>query len=215
VNILVLIPVKRNLPPSLLRICRRLAGRLSGENPEHDLEIVFDSRGPGDEGLAGRPLSDRSEVLARLRQSVIDAHLQDRHEAVLWIDSDIVEYPPDLPGELVARSGGGVAAPVVLLEGQEDRFYDTAGFVEAGEPARLWPPWFDQPGPVFDLDSVGSVYLVSARVYREGGRHRVTPGFTEHHSVCRRARELGLPVRAFGDLVALHANLPWYGEVFH
>jgi hypothetical protein len=112
-------------------------------------------------------------------------------------------------------------------------FFDIAGFVENLRWARFAEPWFDQPGPVYELDSVGSCYLVNADIYRGGARHMIdlySQGFidhglewsaglvarnqqqpavcfTEHFAVCQWARNHGYPVRAFGDLVASHATL--------
>ena len=114
------------------------------------------------------------------------------------------------------------------------RFYDVAGFVENGRWARFTQPYFDQPGPVYDLDSVGSCYLVNADLYRNGARHEadfaskkfieencvwqedsiarnqagLANCFSEHYSVCEFARRAGLPVRAFADLIAYHAKPP-------
>jgi hypothetical protein len=111
------------------------------------------------------------------------------------------------------------------------RFFDVAGFVEDLRWARFDEPWFDQPGPVYSLDSVGSLYVVNAEIYRRGARHTADkyseefvrrgmnwkPGmvamnqrmpancFTEHFSVCQWAKDHGLPVRAFEDLIARHA----------
>jgi hypothetical protein len=110
------------------------------------------------------------------------------------------------------------------------RFYDVAGFVENSRWARFTQPYFDQPGPVFELDSVGSCYLLNADLYRHGARYeidfaskkfiedgtlweensiarnQIEPAncFTEHYSVCEFTRRAGLPVRAFADLVAYH-----------
>lgn len=126
-----------------------------------------------------------------------------------------MSYPANLPTVLHSRNPGGVSAPVVLLDHHPERFYDVAGFVEGGRWARLTPPWFDQPGPVFDLDGVGCLYLVPAEVYRTGGRHVSVPGYTDHLAVCAHARRLGMPVRAYADLRVYHAYLPDFGEPFH
>lgn len=93
------------------------------------------------------------------------------------------------------------------------------------------PPYFRQSGPVYDLDSVGCCYLVPADIYRRGARHEEDPGsrrwielhgasaddtprrdwqdiaYTDHYSVCAFARQQGLPVRAFADLIALHEDV--------
>jgi Flp pilus assembly protein TadD len=211
--ILVLVPVKPNLHPLLKERAHALAGRLPGANPGHRLDVVFDESSPGDGPVAG--LEARVRHTAPIRQRMIDRHLKPDHEAVLWVDADLVAYPADLPTELLRRNPGGVSAPVVLLDHHPDRFYDVAGFVEQGRWARLTPPWFDQPGLAFDLDGVGCLYLVPAEVYRTGGRHVSVPGYTDHLAVCTHARRLGMPVRAYADLRAYHAFLPDFGEPFH
>ena len=112
------------------------------------------------------------------------------------------------------------------------RFFDVAGFVEGLRWARFEEPWFDQPGPEYSLDSVGGCYVVSAEIYRQGARHtpdsysldfirrgltwgpetfkmnqeRPANCFTEHFSVCQWAKQHSFPVRAYGDLIALHAS---------
>ena len=180
--------------------------------------------------------------MAALRQNMIERHLRDE-KWIFWVDADIVDYPAHLLEQLIARIDGGIAAPIVIMEGSLDepahptgfgpgRFYDIAGFVERGRWARFTPPYFDQIGPVYELDSVGSCYLVNADLYRWGGRHEIDVAssnfvstnsdwsedtirrnqeakancFTEHYSICAFARSAGLPVRAFGDLIAYHQN---------
>jgi hypothetical protein len=160
------------------------------------------------------------------------------------VDADIIDYPALLIERLIQRAEGGVAAPLVLMEGEitepvnkdgfgPGRFYDIAGFVENSRWARFTPPYFDQLGPVYHLDSVGSCYLINADLYRMGATHTIDPAsqnflvrgeawsgeairrnqrgpanaFTEHFSVCQFAFRHGLPVRAFADLVAFHQRV--------
>jgi len=178
--------------------------------------------------------------MAALRQNMIERHLRDERW-IFWVDADVVAYPAHLLDQLITRCDGGIAAPIVIMEGSLDepvnkagfgpgRFYDIAGFVERGRWARFTQPYFDQVGPVYELDSVGSCYLVNADIYRWQGRHEVDVAssnfvstnsvwseetihrnqqakancFTEHYSICAFARSAGLPVRAFGDLIAYH-----------
>ena len=51
----------------------------------------------------------------------------------MWIDSDLVEIPPDLPTTLVTANPDGVTAPMVLIEEPgpvgPNQFYDTTAFV--------------------------------------------------------------------------------------
>lgn len=196
----------------------------------------------GDAPPAGKPHPHRQPALAKIRQDMVDKYLGTA-DWVAWIDADIVDYPAHLISELVKRADTGIAAPLVLMDGERGtgslnadgfgrgRFFDIAGFVEGLRWARFDEPWFDQPGPVYSLDSVGSLYVVNAEIYRQGARHTADcyseafvrhgmkwkPGtvamnqrmpancFTEHFSVCQWAKDHGLPVRAFGDLIARHA----------
>jgi hypothetical protein len=181
--------------------------------------------------------------MAALRQSMIERYLKDE-KWVFWVDADIVEYPPNLLDELIARAEGGIAAPLVIMEGDINapafpsgfgpgRFYDIGGFVEGGRWARFTEPYFNQPGPVYRLDSVGSCYLVNADLYRWGAHHEAdlasrrfisnqstwtedtirqnqeapANSYSEHYSVCQFAWRAGLPVQAFADLIAYHQKL--------
>ena len=106
---------------------------------------------------------------------------------VAWIDADIVDYPANLLSQLISRADGGIAAPIVLMDGEfgsgnlnrdgfgPGRFFDVAGYVEDLRWARFEEPWFDQPGPEYSLDSVGGCYVVNAEIYRKGARHTADP----------------------------------------
>ena len=243
-SVLVLTPVNPQLDERVLDRARELANRaLKGMQ---NCRIVYDDH--GDAPLrarcgGGQPHPYRQAAMAALRQNMIERHLRDE-KWIFWVDADIVDYPAHLLEQLIARIDGGIAAPIVIMEGSLDepahptgfgpgRFYDVAGFVEQGRWARFTPPYFDQIGPVYELESVGSCYLVNADIYRWGGRHEIdvastnfvstnsvwpedTIGrnqetkancFTEHYSICAFARSAGLPVRAFGDLIAYHQNI--------
>jgi hypothetical protein len=228
-SILVLIPIKRGTDPAILAHAEALARRaVAGMN----YRIVFDDSGDAPP-RGGHPF--RQESLAAIRQGMIDRYLHGE-DWVFWMDSDIIHYPDDLIPRLISLAAGGIAAPLLLLDDgtrqgrATERFWDIGGFVENGHWANSQPPYFRQPGPIYELDSVGSCYVVHADIYRRGARHEVDPktreflasgrewtpkahvegqagnpwAFTEHYSVCAFARKLGLPVRAHADLIALH-----------
>lgn len=237
-DLLVLIPVAPDLDSQKIHAARRLAERAA--RAFCSARIVLDPEGRVPARAQGLPY--RQAAFAALRQSMVQRHLRD-HRWVAWVDADVVDYPEDLFAQLAHRCGGGIAAPVVLMDGSmgdapanragfgPGRFFDIAGFVEQGRWARFEPPWFDQPGPVYELDSVGACYLMPADLYRRGARHEIDPQaaafvarkgrwtremialnqrgpancYTEHYAVCRWARDHALPVRAFADLVARHA----------
>jgi hypothetical protein len=240
-SVLVLIPINPKLGRAAVARAREMA-----EHAVRGMDgcrIVLD-----DEGVSpprGVPHPTRQNAMAAIRQAMVDRHLKDERW-VFWADADIVAYPPHLIDELIHRAEGGIAAPLVLMEGNVSeplanrfgfgpgRFYDIAGFVENGRWARFTQPFFDQLGPVYELDSVGSCYLVNADLYRNGARHETDFAskkfvenngkwpddsiarnqtesancFSEHYSVCDFTRRAGLPVRAFADLVACHEKPP-------
>jgi len=235
-SVLVLTPINPNLDERVLERAKELANRAI--NGRQNCRIVYDNH--GDAPLRGQPHPHRQAAMSSLRQNMVERHLQDE-KWIFWVDADIIDYPANLLEQLIARIDGGIAAPIVIMEGSLDepanpagfgpgRFYDVAGFVERGRWARFTPPYFDQIGPVYELESVGSCYLVNADIYRWGGRHEIDVAssnfvstnsrwsedaihrnqeakancFTEHYSICAFARSAGLPVRAFGDLIAYH-----------
>ena len=61
---------------------------------------------------------------------------QGSFDYLVWIDSDVVEFPADLPTTLILANPQGVTAPVVLIEEPgplgPSQFYDTTGFVLKG-----------------------------------------------------------------------------------
>jgi len=251
-SVLVLTPVNPALDPAVLRRARDLAERaISGMR---GCRIVYDKT--GEAPPRGSTFPHRLAAMTPLRQAMIDRHLRDE-EWVFWVDADLVDYPANLVEKLISRAEGGIAAPLVLMEGDlrepaypagfgPGRFYDIAGFIENGRWARFTQPYFDQPGPVYRLDSVGCCYLVNADLYRWGAKHELdhaskafiaenrewpenaielnqqdpANSFTDHYSVCEFARQVGLPVQAFADLIAYHqraqaAERPLPPEVNH
>jgi GT2 family glycosyltransferase len=235
-SVLVLTPVNPTLDPAVLRRARELAERAIGGM--RGCRIVYDETGQAPP--RGSTFPHRLAAMTPLRQAMIDRHLRGE-KWVFWVDADLVDYPANLLEELISRAEGGIAAPLVLLEGDvtepaypagfgPGRFYDIAGFIENGRWARFTQPYFDQPGPVYRLDSVGCCYLVNADLYRWGAKHELdhaskafiaenrewpedaitqnqsgpANSFTDHYSVCEFANKVGVPVQAFADLIAYH-----------
>jgi hypothetical protein len=157
----------------------------------------------------------RFSAHARARNALLDSVDLKAYDYLYWIDIDIIRWPEALIAWALAHNPDGVTAPAVLLDRYVDRFYDTWGFLESTRPARLYPPWFDQAGPVVDLNSVGSCYLIPATIYRDGARYQDTPGATEHLAVMQFCRDQGRKVVANLALRAVHAYLPEFGEDVH
>jgi len=219
-SILVLIPTD---PKMGAELCYRSyeAERCMKEACGH-IDVVRDFRDGGVEagvrGICGRTVAEavadmgrRIPAMAALRNALIEAYLGDQHSHVMWIDADVVVYDPLLPGKLVQRDSGAVIAPMVKTQGVKDRLHDLAGFVRGGKWAREFPPWWDGVetgcgGGLVEMDCVGTCYLVPADVYRKGGRYGHIEGYTEHMSVCRRAKELGYRVEVDMGLSVFHVN---------
>lgn len=214
---LVLIPARPDLHPALRERALALAHALDG-----DTEVVLDDRPWSADAQAYGDWRRRIEACAAMRQAIVTDALRPHHAAVLWVDADVIAYPPDLLTRLAAlaaprdgEAGEAITAPAVLLNRHHRRFYDIGGFIEQGRFARMAEPWFDQPGPVVDLDSVGCVYRVPADLYRAGATHHRVGHYSDHYSVCQFARARGRGVRADLSITVVHAWLPDFGEAAH
>lgn len=210
-NILVLQPIRPSNPPALRAVADALLARLESANPGMRFDICQDD--------SAIPIPPHPSIYMRhatVRNYMLDTYLKPEHDAVLWIDSDLIDYPSDLPTLLYQAAPGAIVAPLVLLSetsGWKDRFYDIGGFVERGNRARMWQPWFDQDGTLIDLDSVGCCYLTPATLYQDGVRYAPPPTdyYVEHWSVMQQARRRGYRVCCLTTARAVHAWLPDYG----
>lgn len=225
-KILVCIPIKPSMNAKLKGICIQKAHSMVGHNPDHAISFLFDYSPIGAEPKDYTPWSR----VTRARNMMLDKINVQAFDYLLWIDADVVEYPPDMPSRLIAANPRGVTAPLILIEGS-DRFYDWAAFVIKGkshiEPtnkAQLYgrnlrhepPYWPNLPTDNhLELDCVGTVTLVSTDVYMSGARYVDHPSFTDHFSICEAAKSIGGKVVCVRDCVARHADLPKYGEQWH
>lgn len=195
-NVLVLQPIRPDHPPALRIQAAQLLHSLHAANPD----MTFDIR--QDDAKLDIPAHESRYIKhATVRNYMIDTYLTDAHDAVFWVDSDLISYDADLPtklaqtaermcwnvfpgptaSSLTARriAPGAIVAPLALLAEPSpygrNRFYDIGGFVEDGRSARSYPPYFDQAGDVIELESVGCCYLIPAAVYRAGIRYTPPP----------------------------------------
>lgn len=210
-NILTLIPVKPNIIPGLreraIALLKALRDR-EHERGEHTIEAhIRDCPEVGD----GRRFSPH----AAARNAMLDRYLHKHHTHVLWIDADLVGYPPDLPSWLHAIEPAGIVAPLPLIEGSA-RFYDVLGFVEPdGRHAHPWPPYLRDEGELVAMQAVGACYLAPAELFQSGLRYEPVPSQTEHYSVCIAHAVAGYRVSATRAIQVAHADLPKWGEPFH
>ncbi len=162
----------------------------------------------------------RRSVLARSRNHLLSRALRDQ-DWVLWLDVDVIEYPPDLIQRLLAVDRSIVHPHCVKRYGGPT--FDANGWV--GRPARTMDALRDA-GPVVPLDAVGGTcLLVAADLHRDGlvfppflyGRaHRAArvpgpwaplpPGEIETEGFGLMARDMGAQCWGVPGLEILHAN---------
>jgi hypothetical protein len=209
--VLVLQPVRPSNPSALQDRASALLGALPAANPG----MVFDIR----QDDAAIPIPPHPSLYMRhatVRNYMLDTYLKEEHTHVLWVDSDLIDYPADLPSRLAEMGDRTIAAPLALLSessGFPLRFYDIGGFIEKGNRARMFPPWFEGEGDVIELDSVGCCYLAPADLYKQGIRYSPPPTdyYVEHWSVMQEAKKRGYRIVALTTVHAIHAWLPDYG----
>lgn len=216
-NILVLQPIRPTNPPALRDRADALLERMVSACPFYEFDIAQDD--------SAVPIPAHPSIYMRhatVRNYMLDRYLSPAHTHVLWIDSDLIDYPAELPALLHHAAPNAICAPMAVLDdsagrmGQipgKERFYDVGGFIERGNRARMYPPWFEQTGDVIELDSVGCCYLAPASLYHAGVRYRPPPTdyYVEHWSVMQEAKRRGYRVCALTTVRAVHAWLPDYG----
>lgn len=156
-------------------------------------------------------IPDRFEKLAQLRNIIIEeAHPIGNEHYVLWIDSDIVNFPPTLVTDLM-KYDAPVIAPSVYIEGT-NQFYDTLAFRDLRGHNF---PAFDLPyRGLVEVSSVGACLLVASRLYRQSClRHR--GGDSEQATFCSAVRNIGERVYVDFNIRIEHANLKNYGRDWH
>jgi len=159
----------------------------------------------------------RRVVLARARNHLLFAALRDE-EWVLWLDVDVIDYPPDLIRRLIAYGRDIVHPHCVLWRGGAT--FDRNGWADHG--TKLLEDLRALPQPV-RLDAVGaSVLLIRADRHRDGlvfppfpyGRHsdKMRPshevwgsGEIESEGLGMLASDMGLQCWGVADLEVLHA----------
>jgi hypothetical protein len=193
-------------------------------NPDLELVFVFDYR------VEPTLPSDKSyEKLCRVNNRLLQSVSVDQFDYLLWIDADIVSYPPEMPSKLMAENPSGVSSPMVLIEGSE-RFYDWLGFIQLSKkdvrPGELGPfpernlgqsppYWTETPiDDVVEMDCVGAVTLVPAHLF-EKVRYKTFVEFAGHMEICNAVKAEGGKVVVVRSLVARHADLPQYGHAWH
>lgn len=106
---------------------------------------------------------ERRSILALSRNHLL-FHALDDEDWVLWLDVDLIEYPPDLIERLLATGRDIVHPNCVLTPGGQS--FDTNAWRDQG---RLHLHHLRQEGDLVPLDAVGgTALLVRADVHRDG-----------------------------------------------
>ena len=186
--VLVALPYNDDMPCVLKqRMFKALRG-LECNNPGFNLEPALYDKPYENNMNANEARQSGRTVLAHIRNTVIKHFLKPHHHFVLWMDADVMSYPPNLIQQLNAANPAGISAPLVLIENTNE-FYDRAAFMAVGhkisaDPA--FPGFFPaicttQSNPVchdylnartkspavIDCESVGTTYLIPAQAYHD------------------------------------------------
>ncbi len=166
----------------------------------------------------------RRDILARSRNLLLFSALRDQ-DWVLWIDSDMIDYPTDLIQQLLAAKKSILTPHTVLPNGKS---YDLNTFIldyPTGTPEKpeyLVGDIFLSPvgagrhyldshkhESLIQVDGVGgTILLVEADLHRQGlifpaYSHR---GYIETEGLAMMAKDMGVTSWAMPQLYATHAN---------
>lgn len=135
-------------------------------------------------------------------------------EYILFADCDIEEIPPQTLKELI-KADKDIVAPYVYRKttGNKVYFYDTYVFRFHGwkfEYVKYKGKVYDYKNPLFkdrkepvELDSVGTFFLIKAKVFQEVEWDNPVP----HLQFCKNARAKGFHVWALPYIKIYHSNL--------
>ena len=166
-------------------------------------------------GHVNLPGHNRFMKLTQIRNKIIEENLKDQ-EYVWSIDSDIVNFPPNILDQLIDHDVD-IVAPLVLIEGT-NRFYDILAFLYQGKQFTHALPYCPacKRNELFEVDSVGTCYLARSDIFKQGIKYSTHEGkISEQICFCQEARKKGFKIWVDPTIKVLHANLPKYGERFH
>jgi hypothetical protein len=145
---------------------------------------------------------ERRVVLAKSRNHLL-SHALDDEEWVLWLDVDVIEYPPNIIERLIA-TGKDIVQPHCVLDYGGPTF-DQNGWRDKG---RLHLDDLRPEGEIVELDAVGgTMLLVRADLHRDG---LVFPCFPYGEPNPRIRPERGeLETEGLGMLARDMGHQPW------
>ena len=123
-GVLVALPYSDLMPCTLREKMFQLLKAMECANPGFNLHLALYDEPYHNEMDARKTKVSGRGVLAHIRNIVIERFLDPAlHELVLWVDADVVEYPPNLVTLLHLANPGGVTAPTVFIEGSDTEEY--------------------------------------------------------------------------------------------
>jgi peptide chain release factor subunit 1 len=157
--------------------------------------------------------AQRRAILAKSRNHLL-AHALEDEEWVLWLDADVIEYPPDIIERLLA-TGRDLVQPHCVLEYGGPTF-DRNAWRDRG---RLHLEDLRTEGDLVELDAVGgTMLLVRADLHRDGlvfpsfpyglrnSRIRGDGGEFETEGLGMMARDMGHPCWGMPNLEIRHGR---------
>lgn len=123
-GVLIALPYSDFMPCTLREKMFSLLKAMECANPGWNLYLALYDEPYHNEMDARKTKASGRGVLAHIRNIVIEHYLQPTlHEYVLWVDADVVSYPPNLITLLYDANPGGVTAPTVLIEDSNSEAY--------------------------------------------------------------------------------------------
>jgi len=156
-----------------------------------------------------KKLTDDAAYLADLCNEWLSLLKDEKY--VLFLDSDLSYFPPDIFQKLL-ESNKDIVAPYVYIEGTQI-FYDTYVFrtLENKKYPAFNPPSHDGKKAI-ELQSVGTFFLCKREVIDAGTRwENPVPAL----QFCKNARKLGFKVWALPYVTINHFDLKKVGQSFH
>lgn len=224
-RILIISAIHRKLNYHLQCRAMGLAHRAIALDTHHEFGLWLDFREEPSKDEEASPWSR----LCRVADKAVSGVDLTQWDFVLWVDADVVEYPPDVCSRLLSVNPTGITAPLPLIQDTQ-RLYDVAacimdrgdnilpntpGSIPGRNLSHEAPYWPEEPTTRFvEMDCVGMMLLIPAHILKVAGvpDH---PAFTGWYGACTVARLMGLPVGIDRETVAQHADLPKFGTPWH
>lgn len=137
------------------------------------------------------------------------------------MDTDVIDFEPNIIEKLLEISDSSVVAPYVFIEDNEwwlyKRFYDISCFIDSkGKNFNFHPPLYNlsDGDETSKVQSVGTCFIIPAEIHRKI-IYNPCDNRNEHVSFFEEVKKIGYDIYATPNIEIKHAFLPKYGEKFH